>query len=81
MRLAVHGGFVEVNDNHVIMLADIAEEGSEVDVEQARRDETDATERVAAAGEDAGAAAAAETDVRWARARLEAAQAQAQPHT
>jgi F-type H+-transporting ATPase subunit epsilon len=77
VRLAVHGGFVEVKDNQVIMLADIAEESSEVDVEQARRDENDATQRVAAAGEGAGALAAAEVDLRWAQARLEAAQAQA----
>jgi F-type H+-transporting ATPase subunit epsilon len=32
IRLAVHGGFVEVKDNHVIMLADIAERPEEIEV-------------------------------------------------
>jgi F-type H+-transporting ATPase subunit epsilon len=36
-RLAVHGGFVEVRDNRVIMLADVAEPADEIDVERARR--------------------------------------------
>ena len=40
MWVAVLGGFVEVNDNQVIMLADVAELASEVDLEQARRDVT-----------------------------------------
>lgn len=80
IRLAVHGGFVEVKDNEVIMLADDAVEGSEVDVDQARRDETDASQRVSAAGEDESAAAEADVDLRWARARLDAAQAQTAAH-
>jgi F-type H+-transporting ATPase subunit epsilon len=67
--LAVHGGFVEVKDNQVIMLADEAVLGSEVDVDAARRDEADA----AAAGAGAADAAGTDTALRWARARLEAA--------
>jgi F-type H+-transporting ATPase subunit epsilon len=71
IRLAVHGGFVEVKDNHVIMLADIAERPEDVDVAGAERDETDATSRVGAApsGEPDKAA---ENDLKWAQARLEA---------
>ncbi len=36
-RVAVHGGFVEVFDNRVIILSDVAELASQVDVERARR--------------------------------------------
>ena len=35
--LAVHGGYVEVLNNHVRVLADIAEPGSEIDVARAER--------------------------------------------
>ena len=71
IRLAVQGGFVEVSDNRVIMLADVAELGGDVDVDAARADEADAQQRVSAAGaeEDPGADKA----LRWAQARLEAA--------
>jgi len=34
---AVHGGFVEVLDNQVRVLADVAEPGPEIDVQRARR--------------------------------------------
>ena len=73
VRVAVRGGFVEVKDNQVIMLADVAQLGSEVDTEQARRDQAAASERGAAGeGEDGGSA---EADLRWAQVRLEAAEA------
>lgn len=72
IRLAVQGGFVEVSDNRVIMLADVAELGSEVDVEAARADEAEAQQRHSSAGgEDDDAHA--ERALRWAQARLEAA--------
>jgi F-type H+-transporting ATPase subunit epsilon len=54
---AVHGGFVEVNDDHVIILSDVAELGTQIDVGraesrlaelQSRRDEADEAEAVAA---------------------------------
>jgi F-type H+-transporting ATPase subunit epsilon len=35
--LAIHGGYVEVKDDHVRVLADIAERAEEIDVERARR--------------------------------------------
>ncbi|HVF15003.1 MAG TPA: ATP synthase F1 subunit epsilon [Acidimicrobiales bacterium] len=34
---AVHGGFVEVRDNRVIVLSDVAELASDIDTERARR--------------------------------------------
>src|ERR1700733_593247 len=52
VRLAVHGGFVEVKDNRVIMLADEAELASEIDVEAARRAEADATGAMSSQGGD-----------------------------
>jgi F-type H+-transporting ATPase subunit epsilon len=71
IRLAVLGGFVEVKDNRVIMLADQAELASEIDVEAARRDLAEAQQRVSSAGE--GNDPEAETALRWAQARVEAA--------
>lgn len=55
---AVHGGFVEVRDNRVIILSDIAELANDVDVARAQR------ARDAATGDDEDALAA--------RARAEA---------
>jgi F-type H+-transporting ATPase subunit epsilon len=72
VRLAVHGGFVEVKDNQVIMLADEAELAAEVNVEAARRAESDATQAVSGDSGD-GLDAKAEDALRWAQARLEAA--------
>jgi F-type H+-transporting ATPase subunit epsilon len=39
---AVHGGFVEVRDNRVIILSDVAELAAEIDVERARRSAAEA---------------------------------------
>jgi F-type H+-transporting ATPase subunit epsilon len=50
---AVHGGFVEVRDNRVIVLSDVAELAADIDVDRARRAK-EAAER----GEDAGGGAA-----------------------
>lgn len=36
-KAAVHGGFIEVSDNHVKILSDLAELSSQIDVERARR--------------------------------------------
>lgn len=74
-RVAVHGGFVEVKDNHVIMLADIAQLPEDVDVAQAQADETDASSRTGPAAGSEAEAKAAETELKWAQARLEAARA------
>lgn len=73
-RVAVRGGFVEVKDNHVIMLADLAVLPSDVDVAGAERDQSDAESRAAAAGSplDDPLRVEADTDLKWATARLEA---------
>ncbi|GAB5534924.1 MAG: ATP synthase F1 subunit epsilon [Rubricoccaceae bacterium] len=49
VAFATAGGFVEVLDNRVIMLAEAVEPASEIDVERARNAETAAAERLAAA--------------------------------
>ena len=66
--IAVHGGFVEVSNDRVTVLSDVAEVSSQIDVERARA----AQERAEAelrAGDDAEAEAA----LRRAHARLAAA--------
>jgi len=79
-RFAVHGGFVQVGDNRVSVLAPVAERAEEIDAERARRALEAAEQRLAALGtpapdeegvdpEAAEAAAAAER----ARVRIEAA--------
>ncbi len=76
VRVAVMGGFVEVNDNRVVMLADQAELAEEIDLDLAREDEAAARANAPTptGGEDGGDT---EGDValRWAQIRLEAAQA------
>lgn len=54
---AVHGGFVEVKDDRVTILSDVAELASQIDVERARRAQAEAQRR-AAAGDDTEAEAA-----------------------
>jgi F-type H+-transporting ATPase subunit epsilon len=43
---AVHGGFVEVSDNHVTILSDLAELASQIDVERARQAQDQAEQRM-----------------------------------
>jgi F-type H+-transporting ATPase subunit epsilon len=43
---AVHGGFVEVRDDRVIILSDLAELASQIDFERARRDLEELERRV-----------------------------------
>jgi F-type H+-transporting ATPase subunit epsilon len=66
-RFAAHGGFVEVHDNRVTILADVAERASDVDLARAQRAKEEA-ERAAASGD-----AEAEAALARANARLEAA--------
>jgi F-type H+-transporting ATPase subunit epsilon len=69
------GGFVEVLDDHVIMLAETAEPVGSIDVERARAAEAGARERLAAVQTpDERAAAQAELD--RARNRLRASMGQ-----
>ncbi len=60
---AVHGGFVEVRDNRVIVLSDVAELAKDIDVSRAQRAKEQAT------GDDEEAVAARKR----AEARLDAA--------
>jgi F-type H+-transporting ATPase subunit epsilon len=65
---AVHGGFVHVRDDEVIILSDVAELADDVDAERARRAQ-EAAERREAEMDDAEAEAA----LRRAHVRLEVA--------
>ncbi|HVN04080.1 MAG TPA: F0F1 ATP synthase subunit epsilon [Bryobacteraceae bacterium] len=75
--LAVHGGYLEVLDDHVRVLADGAERAEEIDIERAREDMRKAQEQVfnASLGVDPAIALDAMAS---AQARLDAA-AQKQP--
>ena len=70
--MAIHGGFVEIRDDHVRVLADVAERAEEIDVERARKGLERAQEQLVnpALGVDPAAALAA---IERAQARLEAA--------
>jgi F-type H+-transporting ATPase subunit epsilon len=68
-QAAVHGGFIEVKDDRVIILSDVAELKSQIDVDRARRAAEEA-ERRARAEDDAEAEAA----LRRANVRLAVAQ-------
>ena len=68
VRAAVHEGFVEVKDNRVIVLSDVAELPDQIDAERARRAADDAERRLRE-GDDAEA----EARLRRAHARLELA--------
>lgn len=67
---AVGGGFVDVRNNKVIVLADLAQRSDDIDVSAAQRDLDEAQGRLQSGDEDDEAAATAE---RWAEVRLEVA--------
>jgi F-type H+-transporting ATPase subunit epsilon len=66
---AVHGGFVEVSHNHVIILSDVAEPAAGIDVERAGAAKARAEDALRADADDERAAAA----LRRAEVRLEVA--------
>ena len=68
VKAAVHEGFVEVKDNRVIVLSDVAELPDQIDAERARRAAEDAERRVRE-GDDGEA----EAQLRRAQVRLELA--------
>src|SRR4051812_41247319 len=68
-RFAVHGGFVEVSHDRVIILSDVAELSSDIDTERARLAKERAEERLRQDGEDEDAQNALER----AEVRLEVA--------
>ena len=69
-RAAVHGGFVQVNNDRVIILSDVAELSSQIDVERARQ----AEERVQRQSDELDEAER-EAALRRARVRLQVARA------
>ena len=75
--LAVHGGYIEVLDDHVRVLADGAERAEEIDIERAKADMQKAQEQVFNASLGVDPAIALDAMAR-AQARLDAA-AQKQP--
>jgi len=67
-RAAVHGGFVEVRDNRVSILSDVAELPDHIDVERARRAKEEAEQKLMQ-GDDAEC----EAQLRRAHVRLQLA--------
>jgi F-type H+-transporting ATPase subunit epsilon len=74
MAAAVHGGFVEVRDNRVSILSDVAELPEQIDVERARRAREEAERQLAQGGLDADAEAEAIAALRRAEVRLQVAE-------
>ncbi|HUO49486.1 MAG TPA: ATP synthase F1 subunit epsilon [Acidimicrobiales bacterium] len=74
-RLAVHGGFVQVGDNRVTVLAPVAEKAEEIDLERAQRALEAAHARLSEAGSRAapGEDEVADTEVAEAEAAAERA--------
>lgn len=71
--LAISGGFVEVSDNHVRVLADLAEAAEEIRVEQARKQLDEANQQLSKANDEQSSAAAIRAS-QTAQARIDAAQ-------
>jgi F-type H+-transporting ATPase subunit epsilon len=67
---AVSGGYIQVHEDKVIILADDAEVASQIDVERARQAKQFAEQRLAEVGTDDEAADALERDLRWAEVRI-----------
>jgi F-type H+-transporting ATPase subunit epsilon len=74
-RFAVHGGFVQVEPGHVVVLAPIAERAQDIDVERARRAaEAAGTAGAAGSGDEGAAGGGADAEaLRRAQLRLEVA--------
>jgi F-type H+-transporting ATPase subunit epsilon len=68
-KAAVHGGFVEVRDNKVSVLSDVAELADKIDVERARRAKEAAEKKILENDDDV-----AEAALRRALVRLEVAE-------
>lgn len=61
---AVHGGFVEVSDDHVKILSDLAELSSQIDAERARRAKERAEQAIQRGDDDEAIAALARSTSR-----------------
>jgi F-type H+-transporting ATPase subunit epsilon len=66
--LAVNGGFVEVLDNHVRVLADSAEKAEDIDLQRAKSDLEKATAQLASAEDPDAALAAVNRAQAWVNA-------------
>ena len=71
---AVHGGFVEVRDNRVIILSDVAERADQIDTDRARKAKDEAESDLKNAGEDDDEADTHKARARRAEVRLELAE-------
>ena len=74
VHVAVHGGFVEVSDNRVSILSDLAELASEIDVEHVRRQLEESSGRLTHA-QDTDVQAEIAAEIRRSEVRLAAARA------
>ncbi len=72
-RLAVNGGYAEVLDNVMTVLANAAEYADEIDVERAQRAKESAETELAESSQEDKERVAAETALRWAVVRLQVA--------
>ena len=63
-HIAVHGGFVEVRDNRVIILSDVAELMDHIDLERARKAKEDAEAKISAGNDGEAEAALRRAEVR-----------------
>jgi F-type H+-transporting ATPase subunit epsilon len=71
-RLVISGGFVEVNQDRVSVLAEVAEKASDIDAERARLELQEAQSELAAwTGGDTAVFEAAKTKLDRAQARLQ----------
>jgi len=61
---AVHGGFVEVRDDRVIILSDVAELADQIDVDRARRAKEHAEEQLRSQDDTEGAVELERAEVR-----------------
>ncbi len=72
VKAAVHGGFIEVRNNKVTILSDVAELASEINVERAREAKSKAESSASGAGA-VGSASEAAVALRRANVRLQVA--------
>ncbi len=72
---AVSGGYIQVHEDKVIILADDAEIASQIDVERARQAMAIAKERLSELGGVGDEVDALERDLRWAEVRISVATA------
>jgi len=70
-RIAISSGYAEVGPEKTILLLDNAMTETEIDVEAARREITEATDKMKGLEADDPALKAAEDDIAYAEARIE----------